>query len=172
MSFYRLSDLAFFSLSFLKELIVTMTQTIYPQLSSFPAPMPPLVLCSTILGQNFIKRKNTGSNQVREWRKKSSHVSLVVVIFSLLIKTCRDSLCPRFWRMNLTSWAPQVVVGWGRIGCEDLREDFGSRTSFCSVAKWSNIPLVPWTCPWNLYLGKTAFDLGRTQVLCLWELSF
>lgn len=152
-----------------------MTWTIHPQLTSTPSLcllLQTCVSCSTILRKNFIKKKDNGSNQVPEWRKKTSHVSLVFVIFSLLLKTCRDSLCPRIWRMNLTPWATQVVVVWGGIGCEDLRKEFGSRTSFFSMAKWSNILLIPWTCPWNLYLGKTAFDLGRMQVLCLCKLSF
>lgn len=151
------------SLSFLKELIVTMTWTIHPQFSSTPSPcllLEACVSCSTILGKNFIKAMTLDPIRCQSG-ERSTHMFLwSLSFFSILIKTCRDSLCPRIWRINLTPWATQVVVGWGRIGCEDLRKEFGSRTSFCSVAKWSNIPLVPWTCPWNLYLEKTALILA------------
>ena len=176
MSFNRAGFFFFFFkyfFLFLKEPIVSITWTIHPELSSFP-PSPSFT--STHVRQHHFRAefcKEEGYWIYLGGRKVEEELMYPFIFCHFPVQDCKDSSYERIWRLNMTPWHTQVVMQCREgAGCENARKQFGSRTSFRSVANWSHVPLVPWTYPWNLYLGKTAFEGGRTQVLCLPELSF
>lgn len=139
---------------FFKGIFFSFERTHCPQDPSHPLQLPSLSPChaslclhmfdAALFWGTILKRRRT-LDPIR-WHRGKRRADMFLwflLFFSFLIKAFKDTLCAGVWRLNLTPWATHVVVGWGRVGCEELRKELGSRISFSSAANWSNVLWFP-----------------------------
>lgn len=155
-----------------------MTWSTPPQLPLAPPPPPPFA-CTCMMQHHFGAEfyKEEGYSIYSGDRGKRTHMFLwFLLFFYLLIKACKDSLYEVIWRLNLTPWDTQNGHGaGGGVEYEDLRKEFGSRTSFSSFSNWSNVPLVSLNLPMKFVSWKnciwcwqdTSFMFMRVEFLVL-----